>query len=72
MKVNSSVPKNHVGTSGKGLTNSMTLRNRNRPKSKQKENIATTDVCIQSFVKILIRYTLESKPKKNLQILVTF
>ena len=52
-KFTSSGPSNYVERSGKDLNTSLTLRTRNRPKSKQKEIFATTDVCIEIFVTII-------------------
>ena len=53
IKYTSSVPRDYVGRSSKGLKTYMSISTRNSPKSKQKANFATTDVCLQSFVKIL-------------------
>ena len=52
-KFTSSGPSNYVERSGKDLNTSLTLRTRNRPKSKQKAIVAATDVCIEIFVTII-------------------
>ena len=45
-----------MGRSGNGLTTSLSLITRNMSKIKQKAKFATTDVCIQKFVKILDKF----------------
>ena len=51
-KFTSSGPRYYVLRPGKDLTNPLTLMNRRRPKNKQKERTATTDVAINVFVEI--------------------
>ena len=51
-KVTSSGPRDYVERFGKGLTTSLNLSTRWRPKNKQKESTSTTDVDIQNFSEI--------------------